>query len=338
MKILVPIEDPFFAVCVVDFINHHVWPAKTEFLVTHVIEPFYLDEAQQPAFAPLLKISPQSIIDEALSLVRAVSQAINNANPQATVTEDVVESEVVGQIKHVAEKWPADLVIMGSHGRSGFNHFFLGSVALEVASEIQTPLLLIKPDRKTIKASDDLLSTKLTQASFQASLDKLALARKPAKVFVALDETDLSKQIIDFCLKHKWSEQAEFKLFSTIDERPFFLVPKATTEKISEELIEGQKIKLSNYAQLLKEQLAPKSVTTEVEFGAPRKNLIVASTAWDADLLVVGNHVKKSGTSALCGVAMASLCAAPCSVLLIKENIKQNDQLIAQKAAVASAK
>jgi nucleotide-binding universal stress UspA family protein len=337
MKILVPIEDPFFAVCLVDFINHHVWPAKTEFLVMHVIEPFFVDEAQQPAFAPLLKISPQSIIDEALNLVGAVSQAINNANPQATVTEDVVESEVVGQIKHVAETWPADLVIMGSHGRSGFNHFFLGSVALEVASEIQTPLLLIKPDRKTVKASDDLNTTKVTHASFQMSLDKLALTRKPAKVFVALDETDLSKQIIDFCLKHKWSEQAEFKLFSTIDERPFFFIPTATTKKVSEKLVEEQQNKLANYAQMLKEQLAPQSVTTEVEFGAPRKNLVVASTAWDADLLVIGNHIKASGTSALCGVAMASLCAAPCSVLLIKENVKLNEQLISQKAALASA-
>jgi nucleotide-binding universal stress UspA family protein len=338
MKILVPVEDPFFAVCVVDFINHHEWPAKTEFVVMHVIEPFYLDESQQLTFAPLLKISPKSVIEEASSMVSAVSQAINNAHPNATVTQEVVESEVVGQIKHVAHSWHADLVIMGSHGRSGFNHFFLGSVALELASELQTPLLLIKPDRKTLKASDEFQFTKVTHASFQMSLDKLALARKPSRIFIALDETELSTQIINFCLKHKWEKQAEFKLFSTVDDRRFGFMPESTRVKVLEKLVKEQQSKLSLYEAMLNEQLSPQAVSIGVEHGAPRKNLIVTSTTWGADLLVVGNHVKKSGTSALCGVAMASLCAAPCSVLLIKERPKQTRSVAMQKAQVAVTK
>jgi nucleotide-binding universal stress UspA family protein len=52
------------------------------------------------------------------------------------------------KISHVildeAMNWKADLLVMGTHGRSGLAHLLLGSVAEEVLHHITIPMLLVK--------------------------------------------------------------------------------------------------------------------------------------------------------------------------------------------------
>ena len=43
-----------------------------------------------------------------------------------------------------AESWPADLIVIGSHGRRGMRRLILGSVAEGVARISSKPLLLIR--------------------------------------------------------------------------------------------------------------------------------------------------------------------------------------------------
>ncbi len=46
------------------------------------------------------------------------------------------------------EETDADLVVMGTHGRSGFQEFFLGSVAHKLVAGAQCPVLLVPPSAK----------------------------------------------------------------------------------------------------------------------------------------------------------------------------------------------
>lgn len=43
-----------------------------------------------------------------------------------------------------AEAWPADLIVIGTHGRRGLSHLFLGSVAEGVVRVATKPVLLIR--------------------------------------------------------------------------------------------------------------------------------------------------------------------------------------------------
>ncbi|HYL23144.1 MAG TPA: universal stress protein [Burkholderiales bacterium] len=50
-----------------------------------------------------------------------------------------------------AERWPADLLVIGTHGRRGLNRFLLGSVADGVLRRSSVPVLLVRgktPGRK----------------------------------------------------------------------------------------------------------------------------------------------------------------------------------------------
>ncbi|WP_151965450.1 universal stress protein [Acinetobacter soli] len=53
------------------------------------------------------------------------------------------EPTATGILK-IADEVNADLIIMGSHGRSGLKKFVLGSVAQKVASESVVPVMIVK--------------------------------------------------------------------------------------------------------------------------------------------------------------------------------------------------
>lgn len=47
------------------------------------------------------------------------------------------------EILATAEEWKADLIILGTHGRTGFDHFISGSVAEGVARRSLCPVLIV---------------------------------------------------------------------------------------------------------------------------------------------------------------------------------------------------
>lgn len=61
------------------------------------------------------------------------------------VETQLLEGQVIHrEIANAAEKIHADLIIMGSHGRTGLKKLFLGSVAQSVLTEGTTPVLIIR--------------------------------------------------------------------------------------------------------------------------------------------------------------------------------------------------
>ncbi len=47
-----------------------------------------------------------------------------------------------------ATSWPADLLVIGSHGRKGLSHFLLGSVAEHVVRIATMPVLIVRSSKK----------------------------------------------------------------------------------------------------------------------------------------------------------------------------------------------
>ena len=50
---------------------------------------------------------------------------------------------LAAQIVEQAQGWPADLIVLGTHGRGGAERLFLGSVAEGVARRASVPVLLV---------------------------------------------------------------------------------------------------------------------------------------------------------------------------------------------------
>jgi nucleotide-binding universal stress UspA family protein len=51
---------------------------------------------------------------------------------------------ITDMIVEEAQSWPADLIVLGTHGRRGFNHLLMGSVAEGIVRISPKPVLLIR--------------------------------------------------------------------------------------------------------------------------------------------------------------------------------------------------
>ena len=52
------------------------------------------------------------------------------------------------EILAAAEEWGADLIVMGTHGRTGLDRFLLGSVSGRVVRTTDVPVLVVPPERE----------------------------------------------------------------------------------------------------------------------------------------------------------------------------------------------
>ena len=53
-------------------------------------------------------------------------------------------ARIASVIVDEARRWPADLIVIGTHGRSGFSRVLFGSVAEGVVRTAHIPVLLIR--------------------------------------------------------------------------------------------------------------------------------------------------------------------------------------------------
>jgi nucleotide-binding universal stress UspA family protein len=90
------------------------------------------------AMQEALSKAGQKIIDDAAQRVRAAGLETETA-----VVESVAR-RLADVIAEEAGRWPADLIVMGTHGRRGFDRLLLGSVAEGVVRTAPAPVLLIK--------------------------------------------------------------------------------------------------------------------------------------------------------------------------------------------------
>lgn len=62
-----------------------------------------------------------------------------------TINSEIVEAKViVRKLASLAKSHKIDLIVIGSHGRGGFDKFLLGSVANGVVQKVHCPILIVK--------------------------------------------------------------------------------------------------------------------------------------------------------------------------------------------------
>lgn len=90
-----------------------------------------------------LRDAGKKAIQKALALTRK-----HDIKADASIYE-TLGGRVADVIVREAKKWKADLIVMGTHGRRGFNRVVLGSDAEAVLRATPVPVLLVRsPDRK----------------------------------------------------------------------------------------------------------------------------------------------------------------------------------------------
>ena len=112
--------------------------------LVHVIDDLqFLDAEGYVDYAALRDLTRQ-IGERALSKAREIAQ-------QADITVETSLLEANGEriarvIDAEASDWAADLIVIGTHGRAGFDHLLFGSVAEGVVRGTTVPVLLVRSE------------------------------------------------------------------------------------------------------------------------------------------------------------------------------------------------
>lgn len=72
------------------------------------------------------------------------SDAVSDSGSGVTVDTLVVEGDPSSALLDVAKSKEADLIIMGSHGRTGLKRLWLGSVAESVVQHATIPVMIVR--------------------------------------------------------------------------------------------------------------------------------------------------------------------------------------------------
>jgi nucleotide-binding universal stress UspA family protein len=78
------------------------------------------------------------------ALAQAAAQAKRSGISAETALLDVPGERIAAVIDKDAKDWKADLIVIGTHGRSGLSRMLLGSVAEGVVRGASVPVLLVR--------------------------------------------------------------------------------------------------------------------------------------------------------------------------------------------------
>jgi nucleotide-binding universal stress UspA family protein len=98
-------------------------------------DPPYVFEYQKA-----LEAAGQKVIADSSVLVRDAGIEFDTAS----IVIDVPGQHIYDAIEEEAKRWPADLIVIGTHGRRGFRRLLLGSVAENITRVASKPVLLIR--------------------------------------------------------------------------------------------------------------------------------------------------------------------------------------------------
>jgi nucleotide-binding universal stress UspA family protein len=140
VKILVAVDDSEFSEQALRFAAAHVPAQGAEIRVLHVLQPIAFSAPPQMAAAYAPELESQG--KEARELVERAAAALR---PKGFKVETAVEKgDIRLKIVDCAAEWNADLIVVGSHGRTGIPRVLLGSVAEFVARQAPCSVLIVR--------------------------------------------------------------------------------------------------------------------------------------------------------------------------------------------------
>jgi nucleotide-binding universal stress UspA family protein len=154
LKILLPTDGSEFSLAAAKSVASRPWPAGTQIKVLSV-EEIPVFENETAAF-PLAAVYPASLLDELIASAHQHAREAEESTKRIFAGTDlkIVDpgSLPVGDprliILEQAECWPADLVVLGSHGRRGLDRVLMGSVSETVALHADCSVEVIRLDRQ----------------------------------------------------------------------------------------------------------------------------------------------------------------------------------------------
>lgn len=225
-------------------------------------------------------------------IAEALQGQLERLAPQAGATAEVFieQGSAYDQILARAEQWQAQLIAVGTHGRTGLRRLLLGSVADQIVRAAHCPVLVARSEREgAILAATDLTDPAL-----------------PAIELAAAEAARTGRKLV---VMHAMEMREGDAAMGILGALPALDTP---------ETLAARRELASLIIQTALQRLGAQAQVVIAEEDALRETLELAESL-PAALIVVGTH----GRSGLSRVVLGSMTArliehAPCSVLVAR--------------------
>lgn len=143
-RILSPIDGSETSDCGMREAIHLAKDQQAQLRFLYVVDTYVLMMYHGLATLPLtdtvhsLRENGEVVVERAIALARE-----QGVQAERSIVESTV-GRIAGAIIEQARDWPADLVVIGTHGRRGASRLVIGSDAEEVVRSSPVPVLLVR--------------------------------------------------------------------------------------------------------------------------------------------------------------------------------------------------
>lgn len=131
-------------------------------LIVHVVDPAATQPpGMTPAHVPTRGAPLSEEYRRALDEAHADLEKVVPVDPSIRFEHRLAEGAPGEQIGRLAEEEQADLIVMGTHGRSGLRRLLMGSVAETVLRRANCPVLTLRQSASTFRESGDAYETQM---------------------------------------------------------------------------------------------------------------------------------------------------------------------------------
>lgn len=305
MRILIAYDGSSCADAALDDLRHAGLPAEVDALVLSVADvwpptsydgaPTALDDNLPPA-VKMARVQAIQAVQAAETLARQAARIVKSLFPGWDVRSEAVADSPAWAIIKMADQWPADLVVLGSHGHSALHRFVLGSVSQKVLTEARCSVRIARERRREgplrlvvgVDGSPgaDLAVQTMTHRDWPTGTQALVVAVMDTRLNIeenALTPTD-----------EGWVEASHEETIHWIDE---------TVRETADEFRRGGL-----------------SVETLLGDGDAKHVLVEQSESWGADSIFVGaSGMTRRSYMVLGSVSTAVAARAHCSVEVVRK-------------------
>jgi nucleotide-binding universal stress UspA family protein len=288
MKVLIALDATQQSLEIVSEAAVRPWPASSEFLLLHVLDPF--PYAKMPISLERAKQAAKSQLESGAGLLRKAGWKAET---------EVVLGRARQLITKTAATWAADFVLVGSYGGGALLRVLMGSTARSVLRLAPCSVEIVRsPKRKR---------------------------QQPGmRVLLTTDGSECSVAAIRSVANRPWPKGTSFKVisipepFMPLSEFPYFELKEV--ENLNTAALKDAK----RYAAAGAEILAKAGLEVHVETPLPRntdaREITNAAKRWRAQLVVLGSHGRRGFDRWTIGSVSEHVALhAHCSVEVIRE-------------------
>ena len=231
---------------------------------------------------------------EYLALARRGRTRLVSMEPGWDVKSESAAGSPATVIIEKADEWGADLVVVGSHGRTALGQFFFGSVSQKVLHE--------------------------ARCSVRVARGRIEEPGTPVRLIIGVDGSKGSEVAVEAVAAREWPAGSEARIVNATWAAPQLTTPHMVgpiTKWLVEEKVRIKKMIDEAAGKLRAAALSTDMVVKEEE---PKRALVAEADSWGADCIFIGARGMGRIERFLIGSVSSAVAArAHCSVEVVRD-------------------